>query len=74
MEIPLAKPFLVHFIKNNSMTNKRDIYKADLTNASKENIFYSLAMFPYPSGAGLHVGHGMNFTANDIVARFKRMQ
>ncbi len=56
------------------MTNEKDIYKADLTNASKENIFYSLAMFPYPSGAGLHVGHGMNFTANDIIARFKRMQ
>lgn len=49
-------------------------YKADLTKATKEKTYYSLAMFPYPSGAGLHVGHGTNFTANDVVARFKRMQ
>ena len=49
-------------------------FKVDLTNVSKENIYYTLAMFPYPSGAGLHVGHAMNFTANDIIARYKRMQ
>lgn len=54
--------------------NKDNPFKVDLTSASKDNIFYSLAMFPYPSGAGLHVGHAMNFTANDIMARFKRMQ
>ncbi len=51
-----------------------NIYKADLTHATKEKTYYSLAMFPYPSGAGLHVGHGTNFTANDVIARFKRMQ
>lgn len=33
--------------------------------------FYALDMFPYPSGAGLHVGHPEGFTANDIVARYK---
>ena len=33
--------------------------------------FYVLDMFPYPSGAGLHVGHPEGFTANDIVARYK---
>ena len=35
--------------------------------------FYILDMFPYPSGAGLHVGHPEGYTATDIVARYKRM-
>jgi leucyl-tRNA synthetase len=35
---------------------------------------YILDMFPYPSGAGLHVGHPEGYTATDIVARFRRMQ
>lgn len=36
--------------------------------------YYILDMFPYPSGAGLHVGHPEGYTATDIVARLKRMQ
>ncbi|GGF18412.1 leucine--tRNA ligase [Echinicola rosea] len=36
--------------------------------------FYSLDMFPYPSGAGLHVGHPLGYIASDIVTRFKRLQ
>jgi len=36
--------------------------------------FYVLDMFPYPSGAGLHVGHPEGYTATDILARMKRMQ
>ncbi|MFD0682718.1 MULTISPECIES: leucine--tRNA ligase [unclassified Paenibacillus] len=36
--------------------------------------FYALDMFPYPSGAGLHVGHPEGYTATDIVSRFKRMR
>lgn len=36
--------------------------------------FYVLDMFPYPSGAGLHVGHPEGYTATDIVARTRRMQ
>ncbi|MCB1199169.1 MAG: leucine--tRNA ligase [Leptospiraceae bacterium] len=36
--------------------------------------YYVLDMFPYPSGAGLHVGHPEGYTATDIVARYKRMQ
>ncbi|MBC2207307.1 leucine--tRNA ligase [Listeria booriae] len=41
--------------------------------ADKEN-FYALDMFPYPSGAGLHVGHPEGYTATDILSRMKRMQ
>ena len=36
--------------------------------------YYSLCMFPYPSGSGLHVGHPESYTAIDIVARYKRMK
>lgn len=36
--------------------------------------FYCLDMFPYPSGAGLHVGHPEGYTASDIVSRYKRMR
>ncbi|WP_163652681.1 leucine--tRNA ligase [Listeria sp. PSOL-1] len=40
---------------------------------NKEN-FYALDMFPYPSGAGLHVGHPEGYTATDILSRMKRAQ
>ena len=35
--------------------------------------YYVLDMFPYPSGAGLHIGHTVGYMASDIVARYKRM-
>ena len=35
--------------------------------------FYVLNMFPYPSGAGLHVGHPLGYIASDIYARYKRL-
>jgi leucyl-tRNA synthetase len=44
-----------------------------LENSEKPK-FYALDMFPYPSGAGLHVGHPEGYTATDIVSRFKRMR
>ena len=43
------------------------------THSSKPK-FYVLDMFPYPSGAGLHVGHPLGYIASDIYARFKRHQ
>ncbi|GIO28586.1 leucine--tRNA ligase [Ornithinibacillus bavariensis] len=43
------------------------------TSSNKEK-FYALDMFPYPSGAGLHVGHPEGYTATDILSRMKRMQ
>ena len=39
---------------------------------SRKEKFYCLVMFPYPSGAGLHVGHPEGYTATDIVCRYKR--
>ena len=44
------------------------------TNQSDKEKFYVLDMFPYPSGAGLHVGHPLGYIASDIYARFKRHQ
>ena len=41
---------------------------------SNRQKFYVLNMFPYPSGAGLHVGHPLGYIASDIYARFKRLQ
>lgn len=48
------------------------IFKTDESDRSKPK-YYVLDMFPYPSGAGLHVGHPEGYTATDIIARFKRM-
>ena len=51
---------------------KKDIYKAK--NNSKSKKFYGLIEFPYPSGAGLHVGHVRSNTAMDIISRKRRME
>lgn len=57
---------------------KRQIYKVDQASAQadspKRPKYYVLDMFPYPSGAGLHVGHPLGYIASDIVARFKRLK
>ena len=48
-------------------------FHTDLHDFSKPK-YYVLDMFPYPSGAGLHVGHPEGYTATDVIARMKRMQ
>lgn len=48
------------------------LYSAD--DSSGKPTYFVLDMFPYPSGAGLHVGHIEGYTATDILARYKRMQ
>lgn len=48
-------------------------FKTDAWDFSKPK-FYALDMFPYPSGAGLHVGHPEGYTATDVVSRKKRME
>ena len=49
---------------------KNQTFKAE--NKSDKPKFYVLDMFPYPSGAGLHVGHPLGYIASDIYARYKR--
>ncbi len=49
---------------------EKQIYKAE--NQSDKPKYYVLDMFPYPSGAGLHVGHPLGYIASDIVARYRR--
>ncbi len=46
----------------------------EVENASDKKPYYVLVEFPYPSGAGLHVGHVRSYTAQDAIARLKRMQ
>ena len=48
------------------------VYK--VSNDSPKQKYYVLDMFPYPSGAGLHVGHPLGYIASDIYARFKRLK
>lgn len=49
-----------------------NIYKTDIDKDLPK--FYVLDMFPYPSGAGLHVGHPLGYIASDIYSRYKRLQ
>ena len=51
---------------------KAGTYK--VSNQSDKKPFYVLDMFPYPSGAGLHVGHPLGYIASDIYSRYKRLQ
>ena len=51
---------------------EQKLYRAE-TGGDREK-FYGLIEFPYPSGAGLHVGHARPYTAMDVIARKKRMQ
>lgn len=51
---------------------ENEIYKVQVDTSKPK--FYALDMFPYPSGAGLHVGHPLGYIASDIVSRYKRLK
>ncbi len=59
-------------IKWQKLWEQELVFKA--TEKAKQKKYYALCMFPYPSAAGLHVGHPESYTAVDIIARYKRQQ
>ncbi|UOQ77377.1 class I tRNA ligase family protein [Hymenobacter sp. 5516J-16] len=61
----IEKKWQAHWKEHNT-------FKAE--NQSEKPKYYVLDMFPYPSGAGLHVGHPLGYIASDIVSRYKRLQ
>ncbi|GGF07382.1 leucine--tRNA ligase [Hymenobacter cavernae] len=61
----IEKKWQAHWKEHNT-------FKTD--NQSGKPKYYVLDMFPYPSGAGLHVGHPLGYIASDIVSRYKRLQ
>ncbi|TGE04918.1 leucine--tRNA ligase [Hymenobacter fodinae] len=61
----IEKKWQAHWKEHNT-------FKAE--NNSDKPKYYVLDMFPYPSGAGLHVGHPLGYIASDIVTRYKRLQ
>ena len=62
------------FMRFKSALVKRQNDQPDEFEGKPKPPFYVLDMFPYPSGAGLHVGHPLGYIASDIYARFKRHQ
>lgn len=48
------------------------VYTADLKSSKPK--YMAMSMFNYPSGAGIHIGHAMNYTISDVMARYKRQQ
>jgi leucyl-tRNA synthetase len=50
--------------------DEEQIYKADLS--SDKRPYLAMSMFNYPSGNGIHIGHSMNYTISDVMARYKR--
>ncbi len=61
----IEKKWQKHWFENKTFQAK---------NNSEKPKFYALDMFPYPSGAGLHVGHPLGYIASDIISRYKRLQ
>ena len=51
---------------------ENNLYRVDIDNSKPK--YYVLDMFPYPSGAGLHVGHPLGYIASDIYSRYKRLK
>ena len=62
----IEKKWQAYWLKNKT-------FACDAHDKQKQK-FYCLDMFPYPSGAGLHVGHPEGYTATDILCRYKRMK
>lgn len=52
--------------------DETQVYRADLE--SDKQKYIAMSMFNYPSGAGIHIGHAMNYTISDVMARYKRQQ
>ena len=63
--IEIEKKWQKYWKENHTLETKYDPNKPK---------YYALDMFPYPSGAGLHVGHPEGYTATDIISRYKRMR
>ncbi|HPO67024.1 MAG TPA: class I tRNA ligase family protein, partial [Paludibacteraceae bacterium] len=59
-------------VKWQNYWNENNIYKTEIDLTKPK--YYVLDMFPYPSGAGLHVGHPLGYIASDIYSRYKRMK
>jgi leucyl-tRNA synthetase len=69
---PMSYPHNVIDSKWQQKWEEQEAFKA--IDFSPKPKFYALDMFPYPSGAGLHVGHMAALTPNDVVARYKRQK
>lgn len=69
----MAQPYDPHAVEKKWQCYWRDhqTFRSEIDPSKPK--FYALDMFPYPSGAGLHVGHPKGYIATDIVSRFKRM-
>lgn len=70
----MAYPFLKIEKKWQDYWQQHKVFRTDSRTDQKKPKYYVLDMFPYPSGAGLHVGHPEGYTATDIIARYKRMK
>lgn len=64
-------PFSEIELKWQQEWEKQQLFKAEIVPQREK--FYALVEFPYPSGAGLHVGHQRSYTAMDVIARYQRM-
>jgi leucyl-tRNA synthetase len=70
----MAYPFLTIEKKWQDVWQKKEAFKVKDHLDTHKPKYYVLDMFPYPSGAGLHVGHPEGYTATDIISRYKRLK